>query len=296
MSFITVNSSGTFTAPVTATAITGGGSEIVSMHIFAFINADGLFTIPVAPDVIVGGGPAVATSHKFAIINDAGLFTLPATKQTIEAPLTPVYARPRKFVAVDVNGTYTFKEFIDQAVISVAPIVEPYVPLPEYSLTLDSEISNYDPGYEPTSVYINGIQTWEYVYQDGIVYFNTTQVAGTTLTFVPPAAIRFLNDAVTTLSVTDVGFHSLFSKPFGGVVFSSDGVTWCKSLSRVFPATVYCKMTPQTPVTDYKCKADFEVKLWRGDDNMFINEDGLIEVTVPIPVGTTSGGLEYNVI
>ena len=160
----------------------------------------------------------------------------------------------------------------------------------DYTFTVDAEMSNIEVGFIPTSIYLDGIQTFEYVIQSGVIYFNNMVAAGTVLTVIPPEAIRILDDALVTIAITQVGIHSVFAEPFGSMLFSLNGTDWVKSLTHTYPATIYCKVAGHDPVLDFKCKADIEVVIWRGTDNTLINEDGLVEVNEP---GT--GGLEYHV-
>ena len=160
----------------------------------------------------------------------------------------------------------------------------------DYKFKLESEISNIDVGFIPTSIYLDGVQTFEYVIQSGVIYFNTTLATGTELTVIPPEAVRILDDAIVTVAVTKTGIHSVFSMPFGNLLFSLDGATWVKSLTHNYPATIYCKVATHDPVFDFTCKADDEIVIWRGNDNTIINEDGLVEVNE-----TGTGGLEYYV-
>ena len=144
--------------------------------------------------------------------------------------------------------------------------------IPQYRFTAELELSDFDFGYIPTSVYLDGVQTYEYVVQNGVVFFNNMIPQGTILTALPADAVRVLNAEIVTITVEEIGLHSLFTDPFGRMEFSLDGVTWVKSLTHVFPATVYCRLTPHGYISDFKCRADFELVIWRGTDEMFVNE------------------------
>ena len=162
--------------------------------------------------------------------------------------------------------------------------------LPQYSFKTDTEISNLDVGYAPTGVYIDGDQTYEYVLQGTTIYFNNMVPAGSTVTATPPDAIRVFNAETVTITIPNTGTCSVFTQPFGRMLFSSDGISWYKSLTRVYPATIYAKLTPHDLITDFKCRADFEVVVWSGEA-AFVNEDGKVETQC-----ADAGGLEYNVI
>lgn len=150
-----------------------------------------------------------------------------------------------------------------------------------------AEISNVDMGFTPTSVYLDNVQTFDYTVQDGIIYFNIMVPSGTLVTAIPPDAVRFIDDNIVTLTISEAGIHSVFASPFGSLLFSSDGIIWVKSLTRQYPATVYCKAAPHEAITDFKCRASSEIVIWRGNDDTLVNETGQVEVNC--------GGLEYHV-
>lgn len=165
------------------------------------------------------------------------------------------------------------------------------IDLPQYRFKTEVEISNIDVGFVPTGVYIDGDQTYEYVLQGTAIYFNNMVPAGSTITATPPDAVRVFNAETVTITIPNTGICSVFTEPFGRMVFSSDGTNWFKSLTRVYPATIYAKLTPHDFITDFKCRADFEIVVWSGEEAK-VNEQGEIEVNM----AETEGGLEYNVI
>jgi hypothetical protein len=161
----------------------------------------------------------------------------------------------------------------------------------DFKHTYDTEISEITFGYIPTSIYLDGIQTYAYNIIGNTVYFNNNIPANTIIIATPPDAIRILDDAITTINVPDNGIHSIFSAPFGNMLFSSDSVIWVKSLTIQCPATIYCKIIPHDSVTDCLCKVDIEIIVWRGNDFTFVNEDGIVEINDP-----SAGGIEYHVL
>lgn len=163
-------------------------------------------------------------------------------------------------------------------------------------IILDSDITNLELPFTPTSVYLNGIQTYAYSIQQDILFFNNIVSAGTEIILIPASAIRVLDDAVVTIDIAEIGYHSIISDPFGACLFSLDTVTWVKALSHIFPATIYMRPVPDDPVLDYTCIADQEVVIWRGTDYTRINEDGLVEVFEELPFNCFVGGLKYRVI
>lgn len=161
----------------------------------------------------------------------------------------------------------------------------------DFKHIFDTEITELTFGYIPTSIYLDGIQTFSYTILGDTVYFDNIISANTTIIATPPNVIRILDDAITTITVNNIGKHSILSEPFGAMLFSTDTVTWVKSLTVQCPTTVYGQITPHDIVTDCLCKVDIEVIIWRGSDFTFINEDGLIEIDDP-----SSGGIEYHVL
>jgi hypothetical protein len=150
------------------------------------------------------------------------------------------------------------------------------------------EVSNLLVPFIPSSVYIDGVQTYGFSMQDTNIMFNTTIAAGSELTVVPTGAIKIDDSEITSTSIDVVGYHSILSAPFGKILFSLDNVTWVKVLSYVFPTTVYLYCIPDDPVVDVKCRADYEIVIWKGPVGSKINEDGFVEVT-------TTEGIEYHV-
>lgn len=159
---------------------------------------------------------------------------------------------------------------------------------------LDYAATDYTVDFEPTSVYLDGVQTYEYNLRGNTIFFNFEVPAGTELTAMPPDAIKFTGETIT-INIVESGLHSLFSDPFGEITFSLDSVTWVKALTHVFPATVYARCTPANPVVDLLCRGTTEIILWRGSDTCKINEEGKVELFKTLPTGSTIGGADYYV-
>lgn len=284
-----VDNTGLYTAPMARAIITGGGPTPVQQHYIVLLDSTGLYTIPVMPVAITGGG-SVTVEHNLVILDQTGLYTAPVIPAVIAGGGT-VLVSTRQFTIIDDTGLYTFPEYIEPILVIPEPWLQEYAPLPEYTMYIDSNLSNLALDYEPTSVYVKGSQIYNWHFESGMLYLDNTVYIGSYLTALPPFAVRFLDDDIQTVNITEVGIHSVFSDPFGKILFSLDQITWAKSLTSVFPALVYCKLVPTTPLYDYVCKVDYEIVVWRGNDATFINEEGLVEVHEPgLP-----GGLEYHV-
>jgi hypothetical protein len=159
----------------------------------------------------------------------------------------------------------------------------------EYKYELVAEISNLDLGFVPTSVFLNGVQSFAYTIQDTMIYFDTVLAVGTIIVATPPDAIRSLNDSVATVTIEDIGVRSVFSMPFGRAEFSLDGVIWATSLQHTFPATIYCRPAPHDVVLDCTCKVDTELVVFNGGANVTIDSFGNVSISE-----VALGGLEYE--
>lgn len=138
---------------------------------------------------------------------------------------------------------------------------------------LNSDTNSYMTDFVPTSVYLNGIQTYDYYVKDLTIYFATTILAGTEITLIPENAIRF-NDEIFAVFTPDVlGAYSILSEPFGKIQFSLDQQTWHNVLTTTLPENIYAKYVPDG--FSYKCDASAEILLWQGP-SMQINDLGEI--------------------
>ena len=160
---------------------------------------------------------------------------------------------------------------------------------------IESPVSDFTFDFVPTSVYIDGVQTFGYSLRDHTAFFDTTLPAGTELTAIPADAIRFEDNNIVTVDIANVGWLSVFSDPFGEIELSLDGVTWVKSLSHTYPATVMLRQAQLPVVTDILCRANIELVIWDGGEGAKINEQGIIELIKDLPVGSSTGGVEYYV-
>lgn len=162
----------------------------------------------------------------------------------------------------------------------------------------ESEITDLALEFTPSSVYIDGIQTFDYSLKPNAIVFNKSIPAGSEITLVAATDPVFeyngfdVQMAYTTVDI--VGPVCVFSDPFGVVELSTDGVTWQKSLYVPGSATIHLRHMPDDPVLDLKCNADIELVLWAGD-NAIVDETGHVYVTQPLPTNYPAGGLEFYV-
>lgn len=159
----------------------------------------------------------------------------------------------------------------------------------------DTDITDYVAEFTPTSVYLDGVQTYAYSTRGTTVFFNNTVPAGTEVTLMPPDAVKFDDGGIVQVDITEVGWHSVFSEPFGELEFSADNVTWVKSLSMTYPATIYVRYIPKDPVLDVLCRGNIEIVIWKGPADTKINEDGLVESFKELPLNSFVGGIEFYV-
>lgn len=159
----------------------------------------------------------------------------------------------------------------------------------------DTDITDYVADFTPTSVYLDGVQTYAYSTRGTTVFFNSTVPAGTEVTLMPADALKFDDGGTQPLDITEVGWHSVFSEPFGELEFSTDNVTWVKSLSMTYPASIFVRYIPKDPVTDVLCRGNIEVVIWKGPDEVRVNEDGFVETFKELPTDSLVGGIEFYV-
>ena len=143
--------------------------------------------------------------------------------------------------------------------------------------------------FEPTSVFIDGVQTFDYTLRGNNVYLKNTVPVGTEITGIPSGALRFIDNSIPSFEPTEG--NTVFSDPFGLIEFSLDQSTWYKALRYTLPCTVYARQTHVEPILDVKCRGNIELVFWYGE-NVKINEQGLVEVITDM---TEAGGIEYYV-
>lgn len=158
-------------------------------------------------------------------------------------------------------------------------------------ITIETATAELPLGFMPTSLYIDGVQTYDYVYRNGTCFFDNAVAAGAVITAVPQDAVRFDDYEIKTVAIDAVGTLSLFADPFGAMKLSLDGVIWKNALTSVFPAIVYVKPVPRELITDSRCRADVELVLWDGGDNAAVDEAGFVTVLA----GPITGRIEYDV-
>lgn len=149
--------------------------------------------------------------------------------------------------------------------------------------------------FEPTSVFLDSFQVYNWTYNAGAVYFDSVVVKGTEIWLTPPDAVRFTNSSSQLLNITEVGRFSLLSSPFGALEFSTDNTVWNKAVTLTFPNTLYVRHPIKALELDPVCDASIELVLWQGSQYQSINELGQVVANDPLPNGSFVGGFEYNV-
>ena len=157
--------------------------------------------------------------------------------------------------------------------------------------TLETATAELPLGFEPTSVYLDGIQTYDYVYRNGTCFFGTIVAAGVEITAIPQDAVRFDDSETKQVFIDAIGTFSLFAEPSGSMKLSLDGIVWKNAITCVFPTTVHVKPIVRELVTDSRCIAGVELVLWAGGDNAKIDDEGFVTVIS----GPATGRIEYDV-